>query len=179
MESPITSSSRASTSSCDPSPSKFASLPIMAMKDKIVEKISENRVTLIVGETGCGLTSQLKEKLASSTISPGSKHDPSYLYSASKVCCCSSCLKWSLILFQCEVEMRLDITLVTPRSCLPAENSKIIFKTAGCSAGEMREKGVNALKYKAIILDEVHERSVESDLGSCLCEAVLLRKQRH
>lgn len=29
---------------------------------------------------------------------------------------------------------------------------------------EMREKGMNALKYKVIILDEVHERSVESDL---------------
>jgi HrpA-like RNA helicase len=26
----------------------------MAMREKIVEKILENRVTLIVGETGCG-----------------------------------------------------------------------------------------------------------------------------
>lgn len=39
------------------SASKFASLPIMAMKEKIVEKIMENRVTLIVGETGCGINS--------------------------------------------------------------------------------------------------------------------------
>lgn len=29
---------------------------------------------------------------------------------------------------------------------------------------EMLDKGLNALKYKVIILDEVHERSVESDL---------------
>lgn len=28
----------------------------------------------------------------------------------------------------------------------------------------MRDKGLTALKYKVIILDEVHERSVESDL---------------
>lgn len=29
---------------------------------------------------------------------------------------------------------------------------------------EMRDKGLNALNYKVILLDEVHERSVESDL---------------
>lgn len=43
-------------------------------------------------------------------------------------------------------------------------SSKIIFKTAGVLLDELREKGLTALKYKAIILDEVHERSVESDL---------------
>jgi hypothetical protein len=48
------------TSSCNSShatpfsSSKFSSLPVMAMREKIVEKILENRVTLIVGETGCG-----------------------------------------------------------------------------------------------------------------------------
>lgn len=35
----------------------FSSLPVVAMKERIVEKIMENRVTLIVGETGCGLFS--------------------------------------------------------------------------------------------------------------------------
>ncbi|KAF8006737.1 hypothetical protein BT93_K0903 [Corymbia citriodora subsp. variegata] len=42
--------------------------------------------------------------------------------------------------------------------------SKIAFKTAGVLLDEIPKKGLNALDYKAIILDEVHERSVESDL---------------
>ncbi|PWA43479.1 zinc finger CCCH domain-containing protein 4 [Artemisia annua] len=33
----------------------FRNLPIMSLRSKIVEKIMENRVTLIVGETGCGM----------------------------------------------------------------------------------------------------------------------------
>lgn len=45
-----------------------------------------------------------------------------------------------------------------------ARSSKILFKTAGVLLDEMLDKGLNALKYKVIILDEVHERSVESDL---------------
>ncbi|MFS7941513.1 hypothetical protein Hanom_Chr06g00477151 [Helianthus anomalus] len=42
------------TSSDLPPSENFKNLPIMSLRSKIVEKIMENRVTLIVGETGCG-----------------------------------------------------------------------------------------------------------------------------
>ncbi|RVW54616.1 hypothetical protein CK203_071467 [Vitis vinifera] len=44
-----------SSSSCESSDysADFSTLPVMALRKKIVEKIMENRVTLIVGETGC------------------------------------------------------------------------------------------------------------------------------
>ncbi|ERN05107.1 hypothetical protein AMTR_s00053p00155720 [Amborella trichopoda] len=38
-----------------------ADLPIMALKDRIVEKINNNRVSLIVGDTGCGKSSQIPQ----------------------------------------------------------------------------------------------------------------------
>lgn len=53
--------------------------------------------------------------------------------------------------------------------------SKIVFKTAGVLLDEMREKGLKALKYKVIVLDEVHERSVESDLVLVCIKQFLLR----
>lgn len=53
--------------------------------------------------------------------------------------------------------------------------SKIIFKTAGVLLEEMKEKGLNALKYKVIILDEVHERSIESDLVLVCVKQFLLK----
>jgi HrpA-like RNA helicase len=53
-ESPSSPTSCSSSRSAPFPQSNFASLPVMALKDKIVEKILENRVTLIVGETGCG-----------------------------------------------------------------------------------------------------------------------------
>lgn len=40
---------------------------------------------------------------------------------------------------------------------------------------EMRDKGMDALKYKVIILDEVHERSVESDLVLACVKQFLLK----
>jgi hypothetical protein len=51
-----------SPSSPPPSPtpsllqSSFSHLPVMSMRKKIVDKIQQNRVTLIIGETGCGIT---------------------------------------------------------------------------------------------------------------------------
>lgn len=45
-----------------------------------------------------------------------------------------------------------------------SHRSNIVFKTAGVVLEEIRDRGLNALDYKVIILDEVHERSVESDL---------------
>lgn len=56
-------------------------------------------------------------------------------------------------------------------------SSKIVFKTAGVLLDEMREKGFKALRYKVIVLDEVHERSVESDLVLVSIKQFLLRNK--
>lgn len=39
----------------------------------------------------------------------------------------------------------------------------------------MLDKGIDALKYKVIILDEVHERSVESDLVLACVKQFMVR----
>jgi len=39
----------------------------------------------------------------------------------------------------------------------------------------MRDRGLAALKYKVIILDEVHERSVESDLVLACVKQFMMR----
>lgn len=53
--------------------------------------------------------------------------------------------------------------------------SSIVFKTAGVLLDEMRDKGMHALDYKVIVLDEVHERSVESDLVLVCVKQFMLR----
>lgn len=55
--------------------------------------------------------------------------------------------------------------------------SRIVFKTAGVLLEQMRDKGMAALRYKVIILDEVHERSVESDLVLACVKQFLMKKQ--
>ncbi|KNA11553.1 hypothetical protein SOVF_134020 [Spinacia oleracea] len=150
------------------SASKFASLPIMAMKEKIVEKIMENRVTLIVGETGCGKSSQVPLFLREANMTPVVCTQPRRFAVVAVA-------KMVANIVQCEVGSEVGYHI--GHSKVVSSSSKIIFKTAGVLLEELREKGINALKYKAIILDEVHERSVESDLVLVCVKQFLLRNK--
>lgn len=163
---PSPTSSCCSSYSSPFSSSKFASLPIKALREKIVEKIMENRVTLIVGETGCGKSSQVPLFLREANMTP-------VLCTQPRRFAVVAVAKMVAKVLQCEVGEEVGYHI--GHSKVLSSSSKIIFKTAGVLLEEMRDKGMNALKYKAIILDEVHERSVESDLVLVCIKQFLLK----
>ncbi|OAY61817.1 DExH-box ATP-dependent RNA helicase DExH8 [Manihot esculenta] len=145
---------------------EFSSLPVMSLRKKIVEKIRENRVTLIVGETGCGKSSQIPQFLLEENMEPIICTQPrrfAVVAVAKMVAKARNC------------ELGGEVGYHIGHSKLFSERSKIIFKTAGVLLEEMKEKGLNALKYKVIILDEVHERSIESDLVLVCVKQFLLK----
>ncbi|KAI4301411.1 hypothetical protein L6164_034693 [Bauhinia variegata] len=158
-----------SSSRSAPLPSStFASLPVMSLRDKIVEKIQQNRVTLIVGETGCGKSSQVPQFLLEENMAP---------------ILCTQPRRFAVVAVAKMVakarnsELGGEVGYHIGHSKNFSEGSKIVFKTAGVLLDEMRDKGFNALKYKVIILDEVHERSVESDLVLVCVKQFLLKKK--
>ncbi|KAH9608923.1 hypothetical protein KSS87_002782 [Heliosperma pusillum] len=170
MAPPQSSSPTSSTSSAS-SPFtalNFASLPIMAMREKIVDKIMENRVTLIVGETGCGKSSQVPLFLREANMVPVVCTQPRRFAVVAVARMVAKAL-------QCEVGEEVGYHI--GHSKVLSSSTNIAFKTAGVLLEEMREKGMNALKYKAIILDEVHERSVESDLVLVCIKQFLLKNK--
>ncbi|GMY16920.1 DExH-box ATP-dependent RNA helicase DExH8 [Fagus crenata] len=160
------------TSSCSSSysspflSSKFSSLPVMALREKIVEKILENRVTLIVGETGCGKSSQVPQFLLGEGVAP-------ILCTQPRRFAVVAVAKMVAKARKCEVGEEVGYHIGHSKHF--SARSKIVFKTAGVLLDELREKGTNALKYKVIILDEVHERSVESDLVLVCLKQFLMR----
>ncbi|WOG83786.1 hypothetical protein DCAR_0102964 [Daucus carota subsp. sativus] len=147
--------------------SKFKRLPIHSLKSKIVEKILENRVTLIIGETGCGKSSQVPQFLLEENMGPILCTQPrrfAVVAVARMVAAARGC------------EVGGEVGYHIGHSKVLSSSSKIVFKTAGVLLDEMREKGLKALKYKVIILDEVHERSVESDLVLVCVKQFLLKQ---
>ncbi|XP_039160559.1 DExH-box ATP-dependent RNA helicase DExH8-like [Eucalyptus grandis] len=155
MASPPSPASSSSSSCSSSHSSQFPPLPIMALRETIVEKILENRVTLIAGETGCGKSSLVPQFLLERNIYP--------------VICAQPCRFAAVAMAKmvakarnCELGEEVGYHVGHLKNI--SSSSKIAFKTVGVLLDEIREKGLNALDYKAIILDEVHERSVESDL---------------
>ncbi|XP_010545017.1 PREDICTED: DExH-box ATP-dependent RNA helicase DExH8 [Tarenaya hassleriana] len=153
VSSPTSSSTSAQSSQF--SSSNFSWLPVMGLRRKIVEKICENRVTLIVGEAGCGKSSQVPQFLLEENMSP---------------ILCTQPRRFAVVAVAKMVaksrnsELGGEVGYHIGHSKVLSERSKIVFKTTGVLLDEMLDKGLKALKYKVIILDEVHERSVESDL---------------
>ncbi|XP_004290791.1 PREDICTED: zinc finger CCCH domain-containing protein 31 [Fragaria vesca subsp. vesca] len=149
------------TSSCSSARSstfasyKFSDLPVTALREKIVEKILDNRVTLIVGETGCGKSSQIPQFLLEANVKP---------------ILCTQPRRFAVVAVAKMVaqarnsELGGEVGYHIGHSKHMSPRSVIVFKTAGVLLDEMRDKGTHALDYKVIVLDEVHERSVESDL---------------
>ncbi|XAR61337.1 RNA helicase [Bertholletia excelsa] len=164
--SPTSSSCSTYSSSFSSSSKKFADLPIMALRGKIIDKILENRVTLIVGETGCGKSSQVPQFLLEENVEP-------ILCTLPRRFAVVAVARMVAKARNCEVGGEVGYHIGHSR--VISARSKIIFKTAGVLLEELREKGLNALKYKAIILDEVHERSVESDLVLVCVKQLLLK----
>ncbi|XP_057782307.1 DExH-box ATP-dependent RNA helicase DExH8 [Salvia miltiorrhiza] len=157
-----------SSSTLSASQSSFSELPVAAMRSKIVEKILENRVTLIVGETGCGKSSQIPQFLLDESIEPILCTQPrrfAVVAVARMVANARNC------------EIGGEVGYHIGHSRVFSASSKIVFKTAGVLLDEMREKGFKALRYKVIVLDEVHERSVESDLVLVCIKQFLLRNK--
>ncbi|KAG0495418.1 hypothetical protein HPP92_000109 [Vanilla planifolia] len=143
---------KASSHSCRPP------LPVMALREKIVEKVRENRVTLIVGDTGCGKSSRVPLFLLEENMQPIVCTQPrrfAVVTIARMVAKARNCGVGE------EVGYHIGHSKV---SDMTSSRSKIVFKTAGVLLEQMRDKGLEALRYNVIILDEVHERSVESDL---------------
>ncbi|MQM01561.1 hypothetical protein Taro_034320, partial [Colocasia esculenta] len=162
--------SSAATSSHAAEHSSFrrrSTLPVTALRDKIVEKIRENRVTLIVGDTGCGKSSQVPQFLLEENMEP---------------ILCTQPRRFAVVAIAkmvaesrgCEVGSEVGYHI--GHSNVTGPRSRIVFKTSGVLLEQMRDKGLAALKYKVIILDEVHERSVESDLVLACVKQFMMRK---
>ncbi|XP_058762358.1 DExH-box ATP-dependent RNA helicase DExH8-like [Vicia villosa] len=146
--------------------STFSHLPVMSMRKKIVDKIQQNRVTLIIGETGCGKSSQIPQFLLEENMTP-------ILCTLPRRFAVVSVAKMVAKARNCQLGEQVGYHIGHSRHF--SASSEIVFKTAGVLLDEMQEKGLTALNYKVIILDEVHERSVESDLVLVCVKQFLLK----
>ncbi|XP_057822066.2 DExH-box ATP-dependent RNA helicase DExH8 isoform X2 [Cryptomeria japonica] len=161
----MATSSSAATSSMD-----FESLPVRMRKDHIVDKVKMNRVTLIVADTGSGKSSQVPQILLEEGYEPILCTQPRRLAVV-------AISKMVAELRGCELGEEVgcqigQLKVITNRS-------KIIFKTAGVFLEELRGEGLaGILRYKVVVLDEVHERSVESDLLLTCIKQFMLRNNK-
>ena len=148
-------------------------LPIYKSKKEIINSINNININVIVimGETGCGKTTQV----------------PKILYEncplENKMICITQPRRIAAISISERVaqEMNTKIGDLVGYSVRFKEkmskNTKIKFVTDGMLVREcILDK--NLSKYKYIILDEIHERSIHTDILMMICKDLIINKKR-
>ncbi|KAK3004680.1 hypothetical protein RJ639_018706 [Escallonia herrerae] len=156
---------------------KRRDLPIVMMEQEIMEAISENISVIICGETGCGKTTQV----------------PQFLYEAgfgSKQCSVKSGVigvtqprrvavlaTAKRVAFELGLRLGKEVGFQVRHDRRIGDNSSIKFMTDGILLRELQSDFL-LKRYSIIILDEAHERSLNTDILIGLLSRVLQERKK-
>ncbi|EDW75986.1 uncharacterized protein Dwil_GK15229 [Drosophila willistoni] len=146
-------------------------LPTMAYSQHIIEAVKQNQVILIVGSTGCGKTTQVPQILLDYEISQRTGSSCRII--------CTQPRRISAITVSERVAYERGENLgqsvgyqIRLESCKARDRGSINFCTTGVLLQQMQSDpllhGVSVL-----ILDEIHERSMETDMLMALLKVIL------
>ena len=146
-------------------------LPIYALRSHILYLLEKYQVLVIVGETGCGKSSQVPQYLLETGYSINGKligiTQPRRIAAVSLAARVAEERNCSL---GCEVgyTIRFD-------NCTNSD-TKVKFLTDGMLVREMLGDPLLS-KYSVIMLDEAHERSVNTDIAAGLLKKILKKRK--
>ncbi|EGT33885.1 CBN-SMGL-2 protein [Caenorhabditis brenneri] len=129
-------------------------LPIAERAEEIVELLKTNQVLIVAGDTGCGKSTQVPQYLLKAGYTGVACTQPR------RIACTALARRVAFeTLNQYGSEVAFQIRFETTKS----QRTKLLFLTEGLLLRQM-EKDSLLEKYNVIILDEVHERHLTSDL---------------
>ncbi|KAK0464219.1 P-loop containing nucleoside triphosphate hydrolase protein [Desarmillaria tabescens] len=133
-------------------------LPAFASKDEFLKKLADNRVVVVVGETGCGKTTQLPQFILDSLIDSNQGKTASIVVTQPR--------RISAIGVASRVSNeRLDdgsVGYAIRGESTRRRETKLLFCTTGVILRRL-SSGDKLKDVSHIIVDEVHERSVDGD----------------
>lgn len=132
-------------------------LPIFAVRSRLIEEIHKNATLIVIGETGCGKTTQIPQFIHESKIE---KNGVIAITQPRRVAAVSLSKRVAK-----ELNVQIgDIVGYTIRfEDTTTEKTKLKYMTDGMLFREALLDEL-LLKYTVIILDEAHERSINTDV---------------
>ncbi|KAG9026944.1 hypothetical protein FRB95_008310 [Tulasnella sp. JGI-2019a] len=135
-------------------------LPAWNSRDEIIQLIQKNRVVVVVGETGCGKTTQLPQFILDALITSGHGKRASILITQPRRVSALG------VAARVSAERLQDGSVgyaIRGESKWDAK-TKLLFMTTGVALRRLAmEEGRMLEGVSHVIVDEVHERSVDSD----------------
>jgi len=151
-----------------------ASLPVAKEKKKIMEYVEENQVFVLSGETGCGKTTQITQFILDHAIQKESGSEVSIV--------CTQPRRVAAISVAERVAMERGEKVgssvgyqVKMLSALPSFQGSILYCTGGILLQRLQSDR-RLSQFSHIIIDEVHERDIMTDIILVLLKEVIVTR---
>ncbi|KAI9683700.1 MAG: hypothetical protein M1829_005006 [Trizodia sp. TS-e1964] len=152
-------------------------LPMWSFRSRVLDAIKCNQVVIICGETGCGKSTQVPAYILENELSQG---NPCLIY-------CTEPRRISAVSLARRVseelgEEKQDIG--TPRSIVGfairlesslTKESRLVYATTGIVM-RMLERSNDLAEITHLVLDEVHERSIDGDFLLIVLRKLMIRR---
>jgi len=153
------------------------SLPIYAFKEQLLQSIKDNRILVVIGETGSGKTTQITQYLAEATDEYGRRI---YLRDNKMIGCTQPRRVAAISVatrvaeeYGCLVGEEVGYTIrFQDETC---DKTQIKYMTDGMLLRECL-LDQDMAKYSVIMLDEAHERNLHTDVLFGLMKAVVKKR---
>lgn len=153
-------------------------LPMWSFRDQVLRAVDENQVVIICGETGCGKSTQVPSFLLEHQLAQGL---PCKVYCTEprRISAISLARRVSEELGEGRNDLGTSRSLVGYSIRLESNTSKetrLVYATTGIVM-RMLEGSNDLGEITHLVLDEVHERSIESDFLLIVLKKLLARRK--
>ncbi|KAI4863552.1 P-loop containing nucleoside triphosphate hydrolase protein [Hypoxylon rubiginosum] len=153
-------------------------LPMWHFRDQVLSTVEREQVVIVCGETGCGKSTQVPSFLLEHQLSQG-RPCKIYCTEPRRISAISLARRVSEELGEGRGELGTSRSLVGYSIRLEANTSKetrLVYATTGIVMRML--EGSNELReITHLVLDEVHERSIDSDFLLIVLKKLLLRRK--
>lgn len=152
-------------------------LPIWKFKDDLLAAIEKSQVVIICGETGCGKSTQVPAFIVGNELSNG-RHCRVYCTEPRRISAISLARRVSEELGESKNDVGSSRSLVGYAIRLESHitnQTRLVYATTGIVM-RMLERSDDLADITHLVLDEVHERSIDSDFLLIVLRKLMTRR---
>ncbi|KAL7190067.1 hypothetical protein ACSBR1_039665 [Camellia fascicularis] len=155
---------------------KRKGLPIVMMEQEIIEAINENSIFIICGESGCGKTTQVLLFLYEASFGSNQSSVSSGIIGVTQPCHVVVPATAKRVAFELGFRLGKEVGFQVRHNWRIRDSCSIKFMTDGILLREMQSDFL-LKKYSIIILDEAHERSLNTNILIGMLSRVIQQHQ--
>lgn len=156
---------------------KRKDLPIVMMEQEIMEAINYNSSVIVCGETGCGKTTQVPQFLYEAGYGSSKFHARSGIIGVTQPRRVAVLATAKRVAYELGVRLGKEVGFQVRYDKKIGENCSIKFMTDGILLREV-QNDILLRRYSVLILDEAHERSLNTDILIGMLSRVIRTRQK-